>query len=237
MSEIIYGKNVIQAAIFNGYSLNNVRLTADNQATIELLKTWKINYQIVSKDVLNQVTFNHQGVVAEISQFPNFRLEQLIEKKTDKKPYPLIVALDGLEDPHNLGAIIRTIEAAGADGVIFTKNRSVKLNSTVAKVSTGAIFNVKCCEVINLTKSLNYLKQQGFWIVGTDASAKTIYSDLKYDFPTVLVIGSEGKGMSRLVSEQCDYMVSIPVFGTINSLNASVSAGIIIYEIIKQQRE
>lgn len=237
MSEIIYGKNVIQAALKNGYSLNNVRLTADNQATIDLLKAWKINYQIVSKDVLNQVTFNHQGVIAEISQFPNFKLEQLIEKKIDKKPYPLIVALDGLEDPHNLGAIIRTIEAAGADGVIFTKNRSVKLNSTVAKVSTGAIFNVKCCEVINLTKSLNYLKQQGFWIVGTDASAKTIYSDLKYDFPTVLVIGSEGKGMSRLVSEQCDYMISIPMFGTINSLNASVSAGIIIYEIIKQQRE
>lgn len=237
MSEIIYGKNVIQAALINGYSLNNVRLTADNQATIDLLKTWKINYQIVSKDVLNQVTFNHQGVVAEIAQFPNFKLEQLIEKKTDKKPFPLIVALDGLEDPHNLGAIIRTIEAAGADGVIFTKNRSVKLNSTVAKVSTGAIFNVKCCEVINLTKSLNYLKQQGFWIVGTDASAKTIFSDLKYDFPTVLVIGSEGKGMSRLVSEQCDYMISIPMFGTINSLNASVSAGIIIYEIIKQQRE
>ncbi|MGD9604899.1 MAG: 23S rRNA (guanosine(2251)-2'-O)-methyltransferase RlmB [Bacilli bacterium] len=237
MSEIIYGKNVIQAAIINNYPLSNVRLTADNQALIDFLKKHKINYQVVSKQVLNEISPNHQGIVAEIKDFPNYSLDQLIPTVLDKKNNSLIIALDSLEDPHNLGAILRTVEACGGDGVVYAKNRSVKLSSTVAKVSTGAIFNVKCSEVVNLTQTLKYLKTQGYWIVGTDASAKTNYASLKYDFPIVLVIGSEGKGISRLVLEQCDYLVSIPMVGKINSLNASVSTGIIIYEIRKQQWE
>ncbi|HNZ50956.1 MAG TPA: 23S rRNA (guanosine(2251)-2'-O)-methyltransferase RlmB [Bacilli bacterium] len=237
MSEVIYGKKVIQTAVTNRFPIANVRLTAENQALIAFLKTHEINYQIVSKDILNRITPHHQGVIAEISGFPNYTLDQLISEKPKGKSLPLIVALDGLEDPHNLGAIIRTVEATSGDGVIFAKNRSVKLNATVAKVSTGAIFNVKCSEVVNLTQTLKYLKTKGYWVVGTDASAKINYSSLKYDFPMILVIGSEGKGISRLVLEQCDYLVSIPMMGVINSLNASVSAGILIYEIRKQQWE
>lgn len=238
MSEIIYGNNVIEAAIVNKISLNNVKVASDNQKMIRFLQSNQVKFQLSTKESLNQLALNHQGVIAEINGFPLYSLNQLMKEKNDVSHHSsLIVVLDSLEDPHNLGAILRTVEAAGADGVVFTKNRSVKLNATVAKVSTGAIFNVKCCEVVNLTTTLKTLKDNGYWVVGTDAQAKMPYSSLKYDFPTVLIIGSEGKGISRLVLEQCDYLVSIPMVGKINSLNASVSAGIMIYEIKNKQWE
>ena len=142
--------------------------------------------------------------------------------------------LDSLEDPHNLGAILRTCDASGVDGVIIGKNRSVRLNNTVAKVSTGAIEYVKVAEVTNLNNTIKYLKKQGYWIVGAEATDESIlYNKMKYDMPICLVIGSEGKGLSRLVRENCDYLIKIPMVGHVNSLNASVSCSILVYEIIK----
>ncbi len=179
------------------------------------------------------VSGNHQGVVALVKDYHYYSLSDIV--KEDKNS--LIVALDGLEDPHNLGAILRTCEAAGIDGVILPKKRSVKLNSTVAKVSTGAIEYVKVVEVVNLTQTLKQLKNKGYWIIGAERSSKSSNIwELKYDMPIVLVIGSEGKGISRLVKEECDFLVEIPMQGKINSLNASVSTGIMIYEIRRQQK-
>ena len=148
----------------------------------------------------------------------------------------LIVMLDGLEDVHNLGAIIRTCECAGVDGVIYKSHNSVKVNDTVAKVACGALEYVKVAEVTNLVNTIKDLKKKGYWIVGSDGNCDLSYTDLKYDFNTVLIIGSEGKGMSRLVKQECDYIVSLPMKGQVTSLNASVAAGILIYNIINLRK-
>lgn len=232
MSELIYGINVVKAAIESNIFLENLYVLETNEDIIKLAKQNKISYKIATKEFLNKKALNNQGVVAEVSEFKLYRLEEIVRKD----PKSLIVVLDSLEDPHNLGAILRTCDAAKVDGIILPKNRSVKLNSTVAKVSTGAIFSVKCVEVVNLVTTIKKLKELGYWIVGAEATTKSSdYRSIKYDMPTVLVIGSEGKGISRLVLEQCDFLVKIPMFGTVNSLNASVSAGILIYEIIKDK--
>ena len=177
---------------------------------------------------------NHQGAVLEIEGYSYVDVDEIISNPKGK--YPFIVMLDGLEDPHNLGAILRTCDAGGVDGVIIGKNRSVHLNNTVAKVSTGAIEHVKVSEVTNLTTTIKYLKKQGYWIVGAEACDKSVlYTDIKYDMPVCLVIGSEGKGISRLVTENCDFLVKIPMVGHVNSLNASVSCSILIYEVIRSR--
>jgi len=232
MSELIYGINVVKAAIENKCKIDNLAVTDTNLDIIKLSKQNNIPFKIVTKEILNRQINNNQGVIAEVSEFRTYRLEDV----TKNDPSSLLVALDGLEDPHNLGAILRTCDAAGVDGVILPKNRSVKLNSTVAKVSTGAIFSVKCVEIVNLVATLKKLKKDGYWIVGGEATENSSdYTSIKYDMPTVLVIGSEGKGISRLVLEQCDFLVKIPMRGKVNSLNASVSAGILIYEIKKHK--
>lgn len=238
MSELIYGFNVVTAAVESEYPLLNVRVAADNLDLIKLLKEKRIPFALASKEELNRLAPLSQGIVAEIAEFRTFTLNQVVaEKGSPAAKKSLLIVLDGLEDPHNLGAILRTAEASGSEGIIFPKNRSVKLNSTVAKVSTGSIFNVKCVEVVNIVTTLKKLKELGYWIVGADASGKVDYNRMKYDFPTVLVIGSEGKGISRLVLAECDFVVRIPMIGKINSLNASVSAGILIYQIKKDQWE
>ena len=144
-----------------------------------------------------------------------------------------IVILDHLEDPHNLGAIIRTVEASGIDGIIIPKNRTVEANETVAKTSVGALYNVKISQVSNLNQTIKKLKENGFWIIGTDMDGSD-YRTIDYPDKCALVIGSEGFGMSRLIKESCDYIVKIPMNGQINSLNASVAAGIMIYELIRK---
>ena len=147
-----------------------------------------------------------------------------------------IVILDHLEDPHNFGAIIRTCEAAGVDAIIIPKKRSVEINSTVMKVSAGALNNIKIVEVNNLVNAMEKLQDNGFWIYGTDMENSEVYTDVKYDEKTALVIGAEGNGIGRLVREKCDFVVNIPMTGKINSLNASVAAAIVIYEVVRQRR-
>ena len=143
--------------------------------------------------------------------------------------------LDGLEDPHNLGAILRTADATGMNGIIIPKNRSVSLNATVAKVSTGAIEHVDVCQVTNLVQTLKELKKAGYWVIGLEMEGSVDYKVQDYKGKIVVVIGSEGKGISRLVKEECDYMINIPMIGHVTSLNASVSASIIFYEILRQR--
>ena len=233
MSEMIFGRNTIVESIKQNRKIEKVYTISNNKDIISLSEKYGIAYEIVNKDFINsKVTGNHQGVLAYVKEYEYFNLNDIVSDKEDS----LIVMLDCFEDPHNLGAVIRTGETAGVDGIIIPKNRSVKVNSTVAKVSTGAIEYVKVCEVTNLVQTLKELKKQGYWIVGAEYTEKSVcYWDLKYDFKTVLVIGSEGKGISRLVRDECDYLVKIPMVGKINSLNASVSAALIIYEIRRKQ--
>jgi len=174
-----------------------------------------------------------QGVVAEVEPYRYQTLENVLAKTKDKLPF--LVMLDGLEDPHNFGAIIRSAEACGIDGIIIPKNRSVGLNATVVKVSTGAIEYVDIIEVTNLVRTLEDLKSKGFWIIGADMDGPTDFREQDYQMPIVLVIGSEGKGISRLVKETCDFLVNIPMYGQVNSLNASVSAGILFYEVVRKR--
>ena len=243
MSEIIYGKNSLLEAL---RSINNanyfleIYLLKEDEEVSSLCNNKKIKYKVVNKDVFNNVLKNnklnnvtHQGFLAITKEYEYYKLEDIISSAEDS----LIVALDGLEDPHNLGAIVRTCEISGADGIILPKNRSVKVTPTVTKVSTGATEYVKIAQVTNLVSALKELKKKGYWIVGAEASdTSENFWNVDYKMKVCLVVGSEGRGVSRLVKEECDYLVEIPMWGKVNSLNASVSCGILIYEIRRQQR-
>ncbi|MFA5407323.1 MAG: 23S rRNA (guanosine(2251)-2'-O)-methyltransferase RlmB, partial [Bacilli bacterium] len=174
----------------------------------------------------------HQGIIVSIPDYQYCDLELLLDNVDNTS---IIVLLDHLEDPHNLGAIIRTCEAAGVDGIIIPKDRCVDVNATVMKVSAGALDNTKIAAVTNLNSTITKLKDKGYWIVGTAMDSEKTYMDLDYNMPVCLIIGNEGSGISRLISEACDYVVSIPMHGKINSLNASVAAGIMIYGVLEKR--
>ena len=232
MNDIIYGKNSFLEALSNK-RIRKAYLLKDS-SFIRQLEKEKIEYEIVSKSRLDSLCRkgNHQGLAAEVYEYKTYEVEELLKENNG-----LIVLLDGLKDPHNLGAIIRTCECAGVDGIIYRKHNSVRLNDTVAKVASGALEYVKVAEVTNLVNTLKFLKEKGYWVVGTDAAAKDLYDRISYDMNTVLVIGSEGEGISRLVREECDFMVRMPMHGHINSLNASVAAGIMIYNVLSCRQE
>lgn len=228
MSDIVYGKNSFFEA------LNNKRILKAYVLDDTKIKGYDINYKIVDRRYLDKMTngANHQGFVAEVKKFELSSIDDMVKKENG-----FIVLLDGLEDVHNLGAIIRTCDCAGVDGVIYKSHNSVKVNDTVAKVACGALEYVKVAEVTNLVNTIKYFKDKGYWIVGSDGNAEQLYTDIKYDFNVVLVIGSEGKGISRLVKEECDYMVKLPMHGHVTSLNASVAAGIFIYNILNSRNK
>ena len=211
----IYGKNVVKE-------------TLENKKKIKKAYVYKKfnDREIFELDKL--VGENHQGIILVVDDYKYEEVENLVKSENS-----LIVILDHITDPHNFGAIIRTCEAAGVDGIIIPKDRSVQVNSTVIKVSTGAIENVKISKVTNLVNTINYLKKNGYWIVGTDMNG-TNYTKLDYKGKIALIIGNEGEGMGRLVKDSCDFIASIPMIGKTNSLNASVAAGILIYEVVKQ---
>ena len=191
----------------------------------------------VDKSKLDEMsqTGNHQGVIAIVPPFEYCDVEDILEEAKSKNEEPFVLILDGIEDPHNLGAIIRTAETAGVHGVIIPKRRAAAVNSTVNKVSAGAVEHMKIARVNNINDTIQFLKDNGLWIIGTDAKAENYYYEQDLTGPIALVIGSEGFGMNRLVSENCDILVKIPMKGKITSLNASVSAGIVTYEIVKQR--
>ena len=176
---------------------------------------------------------NHQGVILEIPDYEYLSEQDMLNNMPDKA---FIVILDHLEDPHNFGAIIRTCEAAGVDYIIIPKNRSVSVNSTVMKTSVGALDNVKIVEVTNLNNTIKKLKDNGVWVVGTDLENSVSYDKIDYTTSIAWIIGSEGFGMSNLVKKNCDFIANIPMYGKINSLNASVAAGIMIYEVVRQRK-
>ncbi len=179
---------------------------------------------------------NHQGVVALIAPLNKknayVEAETILDSMGDP---PLIALLDGIEDPHNLGAILRTCECAGVDGVFIPEHRAASLNETVAKTSAGAVEYVRIARVTNLVPLIDDLKDRGLWVVGVEGGTENIYSDFDLKVPLAVVLGSEGKGIRRLVREKCDAIVSIPMRGKINSLNVSVAAGVVLFEVIRQR--
>lgn len=179
----------------------------------------------------------HQGVAALVTGFEYSTIDDILKRAEDLKQKPFIIILDGIEDTHNLGAIIRTAECAGAHGVIIPRRRSARVNQTVYKASAGAVEHMLVADVSNISNSIDELKKKGLWVYGADMDGESFYFDTALDGAIALVIGNEGKGISRLVKEKCDVVVKIPMVGKISSLNASTSAAILIYEVVRQSHE
>lgn len=229
----IYGKNVAIETLRNHQPIRKAYIykSFQDKNMISKLQERNIPIRFVDKFELDKLAKgNHQGIMLDIPDYEYTPFEELLKKEN-----ALFIILDHLEDPHNLGAIIRTCEAAGVDGIILPKNRSVDVNSTVMRTSVGALDYVKIAQVTNLVGTMKELKEKGFWIVGTDMDG-TDYREIDYCGNTAIVIGNEGNGMARLVKENCDFIASIPMNGKVNSLNASVAAGIVIYEAIAKRK-
>ncbi len=235
MKEYIFGKNTLANALKNNQSIKIVYMSPsfqDDRVT-KLLTEKNIPYEIRQNNALSSLVGkdkNHQGIVAEVEEYHYLTLEEMINNLKNKEN-PLLVMLDGLEDPHNLGAILRSVDALGGDGVIIGANRQVRLNSTVAKVSTGAIEYVPCAMVTNLNQAVQKLKDAGYWIVCSDGEARLDYREVDYNMKTCLIIGSEGFGVSKLLLKNSDFVVKIPMVGHVNSLNASVACALFLSQI------
>lgn len=237
MAQYVYGKNVVSSLLRDKREIITLYLQEgrrDNE-TVRLAEEAGVKIRYISRSELDKmVQGNHQGYVAAVREYKTYSIEEIMAA-VPKGKLPLIVALDSLQDPHNLGAILRTVSCVGGDGVIIEKNRSVSLNGTVAKVSVGAIDTVKVAQVTNLAQTLRKMKDNGYWIIGTDVNQARDYRRIRYDMPVVLVIGAEGTGMRRLIGETCDLKVKLPMEGNVGSLNASVACGILLYQIYSQR--
>lgn len=226
----VYGKNVIKEILNNPKTIKKAYIYQnfkDKQIVDQLVKH-NIPCKYMDKKALDNIEEgNHQGIILDIEDYNYCYLDKILNSN-------IIVILDHLEDPHNFGAIIRTCEAAGIKGIIIPKDRSVKVNATVMKTSVGTIENVDICMVSNLVSAIKILKENGFWIIGTDMEG-TDYTKIDYSGKIALVIGNEGKGLSRLTKENCDFIAKIPMYGKVNSLNASVAAALVIYEAVRNK--
>jgi 23S rRNA (guanosine2251-2'-O)-methyltransferase len=238
--EWIVGKNPVMEALKSGRTINKV-LMLENikpQSVKTITQTCKQNgiiVQNVPKKKLDQIGPNHQGIAAQVAAYDYVELEDLIDKTKALNEDPFFIILDELEDPHNLGSILRTADSVGAHGVIIPKRRSVQLTQTVAKASAGAVEYVPVARVTNIARTIDELKQENIWVVGTDASGEEDYRQLNGDMPIALVIGSEGRGLSRLVRDKCDWLVRLPMKGKVTSLNASVAASLLLYEVFRKR--
>ena len=239
----VEGRNAVIALLESGKDINKIYISDGEKhgsinKIIAMAKERKVLVTEINKSKLNQMAreSNNQGVIAIVPPFEYSDVDEILEDAKLKNEDPFIIILDGIEDPHNLGAIIRTAETAGAHGVIIPKRRAASVNSTVSKVSAGAVEHIKIARVNNLTETIKELKDHGIWIYGTDIEATDYYYNQDLKGPIAIIIGSEGFGMSRLVKENCDFLLKIPMKGKTTSLNAAVSSGIVIYEVVKQKK-
>lgn len=233
----IYGKNVVKEKLKTNDEIKKIYISNkfNDKEIIDLINKKNINPIILDNRDLDKIVSGlHQGIIIEVEDIKTYNLDEVIPEIEAK--YPLIVMLDHIEDPHNFGAIIRSCEAFGVNAIIIPNDRSVGITSTVVKTSVGTIDRVKIIKVSNLNNTIKKLKDYGYWIVGTDMEG-TEYTEIDYKTKIVIVIGNEGKGISRLVGENCDYLAKIPMKGTVNSLNASVACGIFLSEIIRSRGE
>jgi len=229
---LVYGKNVVNEVLDNNTKIHKVFLdnNFNDQSILNKINKKNLKKFHMDKNKLDKICSNsvNQGIAMDIEEFNYLDIKD-IESDSESN---FIIMLDSLEDPHNFGAIIRTCECAGVNYIIIPRNRSVSVNSTVYKTASGALSHMKIVEVVNLSNTIRKLKDLGYWVYGADMDGKD-YRTIKYDGKTCLVIGSEGHGLKQIVSNSCDEIVSIPMKGKINSLNASVATGILIYEIMK----
>lgn len=238
--DVIAGRNAVLELLKSDKDINKIYVERGEKhgsinEIIAKAKDAKIVLVEVDKTKLDYMAENHQGVVAVVPPFNYCEVEDILDLAKSKNEDPFVLILGGIEDPHNLGSIIRTAETAGVHGIIIPKRRNVAVNSTVVKVSTGATTYMKIARVNNLNDSIRKLKEAGLWVIGTDGESETLYYNQDLKGPLAIIIGSEGFGMSRLVKENSDILIKIPMKGKITSLNASVSAGIVIYEAVKQR--
>ena len=230
----IYGKNVVKSALNANTKINKIYLSKgfDDEEILNGLKKTDLKFNYRQNYEMDKIVdAMHQGVILDVEDYKYADLSVL-----DNLEDALIVMLDHIEDPHNFGAIIRTCEAAGVDAIIIPKDRACDVNSTVIKTSTGTINNMNIIRVTNLNQTIKYLKDTGYWIVGTDMEG-TNYSKIDYKGKTCIITGNEGKGISELVEKNCDFIASIPMYGKVNSLNASVATAIVVFEAVKARHE
>lgn len=238
----IEGRNAVLELLESGKDINKIYITKGEKhgsitKIIAQARERKIVTVEVEREKINQMaqTENAQGVIAIVPPFDYCEVEDILNEAKSKKEKAFILILDGIEDPHNLGSIIRTAETAGVHGIIIPKRRAAAVNSTVVKTSAGATSFMKVARVNNINETIKYLKENDVWIYGTDMETDKMYYDEDLTGNIAIVIGSEGFGMSKLVKENCDFLIKIPMKGKITSLNASVSAGIVMYEAVKQR--
>lgn len=242
MSGQLEGRNPVLEALRAGRAINKLLVAKGSQEgsirqIIALAKEQGIIVQEQERSRLDALAEGraHQGVIAMVAAHRYFEVEEIIARAKEKGEDPLVLILDGIEDPQNLGSLLRTADAVGAHGIIIPERRAVGLTETVAKVSAGAVEYVPVARVTNTARTIDELKEQGFWVVGTHQDAKELYYQARLTGPLAVVIGSEGKGIGRLVAEKCDFMVRLPMLGHVTSLNAAVAGAILLYEIRRQR--
>jgi len=241
-SELIGGKNPVVEALRSGRELNKIWIAEGlNKKSIgeilSLAKQSGIIVQAVPKQKLDgMLDVNHQGIIASVAAYSYAELDDLFALAKNRGEDPFFLILDELEDPHNLGSILRTADATGVHGIIIPKRRSVGLTGVVAKASTGAIEHIPVVRVNNLSQTVEELKKAGVWIAGTDARGSQDYRSMDATLPLAIIIGSEGKGMSRILKEKCDFLYHLPMIGHVTSLNASVAASLLMYEVLRKRK-
>jgi 23S rRNA (guanosine2251-2'-O)-methyltransferase len=242
-NEILSGKNPVLEALRSGREMNKVWIAegvkkAGINELLDLAREAGIIVQFVPRNKVDQLTdgANHQGIAASVAAYRYAELDELFESAASRNEDPFFLILDELEDPHNLGSILRTADATGVHGVIIPKRRAVGLTGIVAKTSTGAIEHIPVVRVGNLAQTVEDLKKRGVWIAGTDAKGSADYRQMDAKLPLAVIIGSEGKGMSRLLKEKCDFLYHMPMVGKVTSLNASVAAAILMYEVLRHRQ-
>lgn len=240
--DVLVGRNAVTEALKSGRGINKLWIASgDREGSVAeiaaLAKERGIVVQYVERAKIEALAggHRHQGVLAYVAPVPYAELEDILKAAEAKGEAPFLVLLDELEDPHNLGALLRTADATGVHGILIPKRRSVSLNATVAKTSAGAVEYVLVARIGNIAQTLKKLKEKGFWVAGADMDGEKAYYEADLTGPLVLVVGSEGKGMSRLTKEACDFIVRMPMVGRINSLNASVAGSILMYESMRQR--
>lgn len=231
---LIYGKNVAREVLRKNKKISKIFLQKGfhDKEIISLIEKGNLKVEFKSNSEIDRLVDGvHQGIIISVPDYKHFSLEDILRDDAS-----FIVLLDHLEDPHNLGAIIRTCEAASVDAIVMPQKRQVQVNATVMKTSVGTLEQVRIALVSNLVSTMKELKKRGFWIVGTALEQSIDYRDIDYSGKIALVIGNEGNGMSHLVTKECDYIAKIPMYGKTNSLNASVAAGIMIYEVVRNRK-
>ncbi|NBD28250.1 23S rRNA (guanosine(2251)-2'-O)-methyltransferase RlmB [Paenibacillus glycinis] len=241
--EWIAGKHPVMEALRSGREINKIWVAEQAQKNAQpiMLEAKKAGLvvQIVDKRKLDQMVDGaaHQGVVAQAAAYRYFEVEELLERAKESGEMPFFLLLDEIEDPHNLGSILRTAECTGVHGVVIPKRRSASLTATVSKTSAGAVEYVPVARITNMAQTIDKLKEAGVWVAGADVGAErdVFASGMKFDMPLAIVIGNEAKGIGRLIREKCDFLIKLPMHGQLNSLNASVAAGVLMYEVLRQR--